>query len=154
MVLTLRASHLPHHADQVSLPGGRIEAGETAEAAALREAREEVGLDPAIVQLVGSLTPVHIPVSGFTLNVVVGVARESPRFAPEPGEVAAVLEVPLADLMNPACLQRSIWARDGRELDVPFFEVAGHRVWGATAMALCEFLALVGYEADPWVSAE
>jgi 8-oxo-dGTP pyrophosphatase MutT (NUDIX family) len=150
IVLTLRASHLPHHADQVSLPGGRIEPGETIEAAALREAHEEIGLSPDVVRTIGVLTPVHIPVSGFTLNVVAGVAVAPLVFHPDPREVAAVLEAPLDELMNPACLRRSTLTREGRELDVPYFDVAGHHVWGATAMALCELLALAGYDADPW----
>jgi 8-oxo-dGTP pyrophosphatase MutT (NUDIX family) len=150
VVLTLRASHLPHHADQVSLPGGRVEPDETPEAAALREAYEEIGVSPEAVRIVGALTPVHIPVSGFTLHVVVGVAMEPPVFRPEPAEVAQVLEVPLDALTDPACLKRSTWTRDGRALDVPYFDVLGHHVWGATAMALCEFLSLYGYEADPW----
>jgi 8-oxo-dGTP pyrophosphatase MutT (NUDIX family) len=150
VVLTLRASHLPHHADQVSLPGGRLELGETYAAAALREAHEEIGLEPEGVRTLGTLTPVHIPVSGFTLHVVVAIADREPVFRPEPGEVAEVLETPLADLMSPGCLRRETWTRDGRDLDVPFFAVAGHRVWGATAMALCELLSLLGYDADPW----
>ena len=65
VLLTVRGAGLPHHADQVSLPGGRLEPGETPEAAALREATEEIGLDPADVGIAGPLTPVHIPVSGL-----------------------------------------------------------------------------------------
>jgi 8-oxo-dGTP pyrophosphatase MutT (NUDIX family) len=150
VVLTLRASHLPHHADQVSLPGGRIEPGETPQTAALREAHEEIGVRPEDVRTLGTLTPVHIPVSGYTLHIVVGIAMGPLVFRPDPGEVAQVLEAPLDDLMNPSCLRRAIWTREGRELDVPYFEVAGHHVWGATAMALCELMALAGYDADPW----
>lgn len=150
VVLTLRASHLPHHADQVSLPGGRIEAGESPEAAALREAHEEIGLDRAAVRTLGELTPVHIPVSGYTLHVIVGVTAPAPVFTPDAGEVADVIEAPLADLMSPSCLRREHWRREGRDLDVPFFAVAGHRVWGATAMALCELLSVLGHDADPW----
>jgi 8-oxo-dGTP pyrophosphatase MutT (NUDIX family) len=150
VVLTRRAPHLPHHADQVSLPGGRIEPDESPERAALREAHEEIGVPPAIVRVVGLLTPVHIPVSGFTLHVVVGVATEAPVFLPDPGEVAAVIEVPIDVLADPGILKRSTWTREGRELDVPYFDVQGHYVWGATAMALGEFLALVGHDVDPW----
>jgi 8-oxo-dGTP pyrophosphatase MutT (NUDIX family) len=150
VVLTLRASHLAYHADQVSLPGGRMEPDETPEAAALREAHEEIGVSPSTVHIVGRLTPVFIPVSGFTLHVVVGITNEPPAFRLDPGEVAQVLEVPLDDLMNPERLKRGLWIREGRELDVPYFEVGELKVWGATAMALGEFLSLCGYDADPW----
>jgi 8-oxo-dGTP pyrophosphatase MutT (NUDIX family) len=150
VVLTLRASHLPYHADQVSLPGGRIEPDETPEAAALREAHEEIGVTPESVRIIGRLSAVFIPVSGFTLHVVVGMALAPPVFTPHAGEVARVLEVPLDDLMDPGCLKRDLWLREGRELDVPYFEIGDLKVWGATAMALGEFLSLCGYDADPW----
>lgn len=154
LVLTLRASHLPHHADQVSLPGGRMEPDETIEAAALREAQEEIGLDPAVVCVLGRLTPMFIPVSGFTLHVVVGSTPAPPTLSPEPGEVAAVLDVSLDDLRDPSRIETAVWTRDGREIQVPYFVTAnGHQVWGATAMALAELLALAGYDVDPWPSA-
>jgi 8-oxo-dGTP pyrophosphatase MutT (NUDIX family) len=150
VVLTLRASHLPHHADQVSLPGGRIEPDESAETAALREAHEEIGVPPAIVRVAGQLTPISIPVSGFSLNVVVGIALETPAFVPAIGEVAQVLEVPLDELADPERIRCMESQRDGQIYDVPYFEVGGLRVWGATAMVLCEFLALIGHDLDPW----
>jgi 8-oxo-dGTP pyrophosphatase MutT (NUDIX family) len=142
LVLTLRAPDLLYHADQVSLPGGAMEPGESPEAAALREAYEEIGVPREIVGIAGRLTPLHIPVSGFTLHPVVGIARETPAFVPAPGEVARVLEVPLDELCDPARLKSTTWVREGREYDVPYFDVMGQRVWGATAMVLSEFLWL------------
>ena len=80
VLLTVRSSQLPSHAGQVSMPGGAVEVGESLEQAALREASEETGVDPAAVRVLGRLTPLHIPVSGFVLNTVVGVADARPDF--------------------------------------------------------------------------
>jgi 8-oxo-dGTP pyrophosphatase MutT (NUDIX family) len=146
VVLTVRGAGLPHHADQISLPGGRPAAGETPETTALREALEEIGVEPAAVEILGRLTPVHIPVSGFTVQAIVGVAASRPAFVPAPGEVAEVLEVPLAVLGDPANLRVGRRARAGVEIDAPYFAVGDHQVWGATAMILGELLALAGWE--------
>jgi 8-oxo-dGTP pyrophosphatase MutT (NUDIX family) len=146
VVLTVRAAGLPHHADQISLPGGRPAAGETPEATALREAAEEIGVDPAAIAILGRLTPVHIPVSGFTVQAIVGLAAERPAFVPAPGEVAAILEVPLASLADPARLRVARRARAGVEIDAPYFAVGDHQVWGATAMILAELLTLAGHD--------
>ena len=78
LALTVRGSGLRNHTGQVSLPGGRVDDGETIEAAALREANEEIGIDPAAVELLGRLTPLHIPVSGFLLHPVVGFTSMRP----------------------------------------------------------------------------
>ena len=144
VVLTVRGSGLPHHPDQVSLPGGRVEPGETPEATALREAAEEIGLDAGGVLIAGRLTPVHIPVSGFTVEAIVGIAAGSPAFVAEPGEVAEVLEVPLARLADPAALRVGRRVRGGVEIDAPYFVVGDHQVWGATAMILGELLEVLG----------
>ena len=146
LVLTVRAAGLPHHADQISLPGGRPAAGETPEATALREAAEEVGVDAAAITILGRLTPVHIPVSGFTVQAIVGLVAERPAFVPAPGEVAAILEVPLATLGDPARFGVARRARAGVEIDAPYFAVGEHQVWGATAMILAELLVLAGYD--------
>jgi 8-oxo-dGTP pyrophosphatase MutT (NUDIX family) len=125
----------------VSLPGGGLDAGESVEEAAIREAAEEVGLVPSMVEVVGRLTPLHIPVSGFLLHPVVGVADARPPFQPAAYEVARLLEVPLARLYEPDVVEWEV--RDGAtsEVEVPYFALDGEKVWGATAMVLAELLA-------------
>jgi 8-oxo-dGTP pyrophosphatase MutT (NUDIX family) len=145
--LTVRGSALRKHTGQVSLPGGSVDDGESIEAAALREAAEEIGTTPAAVHLLGRLTPLHIPVSGFLLHPVVGVALDRPVFRPAPWEVARLLEVPLDRLQDPAIINRETRTRqrdDGSvTVDVPYFAIDGEKVWGATAMVLAEFLEVL-----------
>jgi 8-oxo-dGTP pyrophosphatase MutT (NUDIX family) len=147
VLLTVRGGGLRHHTGQVSLPGGAVDAGESLEAAAVREAEEEVGVEAGDVEVAGRLTPLHIPVSGFLLHPVVGVMGYRPTFAPAAHEVARILEVALADLADPAVLRREQWLRErsGRTVpvEVPYFHLQGEKVWGATAMILAEFLAVV-----------
>lgn len=150
ILLTVRASHLPSHAGQVSLPGGAVEPGETIEAAALREAQEEVGLDPAPVRVLGRLTPLHIPVSGFMLHPVVGVTDAQPALQPADCEVERLLIVNLDELLDPArCLSRRVYREDRGEVEIPYIDVHGAELWGATAMILSEFLWLVAPDPPP-----
>lgn len=147
LALTVRASHLPQHPGQVSLPGGAVEPGESVEAAALREAREEIALGSQDVRLIGRLSPLHIPVSGFVLYPVVGAIDARPVWQPDATEVARVLDVPLALLADPATVRLRLRLHEGREYEVPYFAVDGEQVWGATAMVLAEFLTVVGADA-------
>jgi 8-oxo-dGTP pyrophosphatase MutT (NUDIX family) len=146
VLLTLRASALRHHTGQVSLPGGRVDPGETLEQAALREAFEEVGIGPTGIEILGRLTPLHIPVSHHLLHPVVGLAASPPTFRVAAAEVERVIEAPLTHLRAPGTVQ---WEQRVRErpplvlMDVPYFDVDGARVWGATAMVLAEFLAVL-----------
>ena len=144
--LTLRGAALRQHTGQVSLPGGRIDPGETPEHAAVREAYEEIGLMPDAVDLLGTLTPLPIPVSGHLLHPVVGYAAVRPQFIIAEHEVARLIEVPLIQL-QPALVR---WERRARShpplepMDVPYFQIDDMQVWGATAMVLAEFIAIVG----------
>jgi 8-oxo-dGTP pyrophosphatase MutT (NUDIX family) len=145
IVLTVRAHTLDRHGGQVSMPGGVIERGETAEDAALREAQEEIGLDRREVRLLGALTPIDIQISGFRLQPIVAAADRPVAFRSAPDEVDRVIEVPVDDLLD---AQRFIWrslARDGVSLEFPAFPLDDAEIWGATAMVLAEFLVLLGW---------
>ena len=141
--LTVRASGLAHHPGQISLPGGASDPGETLAATALREAQEEISVDPASVRILGELTPVHVLVSGFTLHPVVGVTHTRPQFLPASGEVQEILEVSLAHLRDASHIRRGTRVREGVAVEYPYFDLLGHQVWGATAMVLGEFICLI-----------
>ena len=143
LVLTVRAGTLERHGGQVSLPGGVVESGETFEQAALREAHEEIGLESAGVRTLGALTPIDIHISGFRLHPIVAAASMRPTLKPADREVARILEVPLDRLMDPASVAWRTMIRDNRSIAVPVFLADGVEIWGATAMVLAEFLALL-----------
>ena len=146
LVLTVRQPSLRAHSGQVSLPGGALEPGETPEDAARREAHEEIGVDPGAVDVLGRLTPLYVPPSGFSVWPVVAALGARPAFRPHEAEVAALVEAPVALFSDPAARRRSPRALHGNPdaavFDVPFFDVGGHEVWGATAMMLAEFAAV------------
>jgi 8-oxo-dGTP pyrophosphatase MutT (NUDIX family) len=145
ILLTVRADTLGRHGGQVSLPGGVVDAGETFEQAALREAHEEVGLSTNLVRVLGALTPLDIPVSGFRLHPIVGVTERRPQLTPAAREVARILEPSIDSLMAPDCVVHTRRARDGVAMTVPGFHLEGVEIWGATAMVLAEFLSLLGW---------
>ena len=146
IILTVRADTLGRHGGQVSLPGGVIDAGETVEQAALREAHEEVALPPDAVRVLGRLTPLDIPVSGFRLHPVVAVADAPQTLTPSDREVARILIVAIDALKDPAAFVARDAERDGVRFVIPGFHVAGVEIWGATAMVLAEFLVLLGWD--------
>ena len=143
IALTVRASGLARHAGQISLPGGEADPGETLAETALREASEEIGIDPSAVRVLGELTPVHVLVSGFTLHPVVGVTDARPDFIASPDEVEEVIEVSLDDLRDASRIRKGTRIREGMAVEFPYFDLAGHQVWGATAMVLGEFVCLL-----------
>jgi 8-oxo-dGTP pyrophosphatase MutT (NUDIX family) len=145
--LTVRGSTLRHHTGQVSLPGGRLDhPGETIEDAALREAGEETGIRSGDVEILGRLTPIPIAVSGHLLHPVVGAAAARPDFTLAADEVDRLIELPVTRLLEPDAVGWDERLRDqvpGGLQKIPYFDIAGERVWGATAMALAEFAALL-----------
>jgi len=145
VLLTQRADHLNDHAGQVSFPGGRQEPYDAdATATALREAQEEVALDPARVEILGSL-PDYLTGTGFRVTPVVGLVHPPFTVEADTLEVAEIFEVPLSFLMDPACHEVRVFRWEGGErrffaMPYPRAESEGHHfIWGATAGMLRNF---------------
>ena len=135
LVLTRRAWHLRSHTGEVSFPGGRFEDGDRdLQATALRETQEEIGLDPSAVEIVGELDRLVTVSSPAMIVPFVGVIEGKPAMVASPDEVDGIIEVSVAELLDPAIYRCEVWSRgDGTELEITFFELEGDTLWGATA---------------------
>lgn len=142
--LTIRRDDLPHHPGQISLPGGALDTGEDPVAGALREAEEEIGVPSSRVRIVGALSPLWVIVSNFVVHPYIGMIDARPDFRTEPREVAALIEAPVRAVRDPARVGTEDRVRDGLRVRYPYFDIDGHHIWGATAMMLGEFVAVLG----------
>lgn len=150
VLLQRRAATLGHHPGQVSFPGGGLEPGETPEQAAVREAVEETGLDPAGVEVLGTLADLALPVSNHRVTPVPAWwARPSAVVAVDHAETVDVFRVPVADLLDPANRAVVVHRRAGSTVRTPAFEVSGVLVWGFTALVLDGLFDAVGWT-RPW----
>jgi 8-oxo-dGTP pyrophosphatase MutT (NUDIX family) len=160
VVLTRRARHLSSHRGEIALPGGRSDHEETPIATALREAHEEVGLDPALVSPLGWLSPIVTFASGSAIWPVVGLLEGRPELEIDPGEVERVFTVTLADLVADGAFLEERWKRrvgrpgtdDEGFFPIYFFRVPDDVIWGATARVLTELLCVV--TGSKWPDAE
>lgn len=143
LLLTRRTDRVLHHRGQISFPGGEQHPGESLEATALRETQEELGLDLASVKVLGKLTPLYVPASNFCIYPTVAFLPGTPEFQPQPDEVADILEIPLEHLADARNARDETWDIGGRTAVVPYYEFESHKIWGATAMILAEFLAVL-----------
>jgi 8-oxo-dGTP pyrophosphatase MutT (NUDIX family) len=123
------------------LPGGRYDDGDgDLQQTALREAWEELAIPSSEVTMWTSLTPVWIPVSNYQITPWVGWSDTRPAFKPAPTEVAELIEAPLAELLRPDMIHTETWELRGQRMQVPFFALGTHKVWGATSMILAELV--------------
>ncbi|MDH7512045.1 MAG: CoA pyrophosphatase [Clostridiales bacterium] len=143
LVLTRRTSAVAHHQAQISFPGGRMDKGESAVEAAIREAHEELQIMPDSIRILGELTPLYVPPSNYCIYPVVAAVVERPDFRPSPIEVSEIIEVPVEHLLDSINVRQETWPLRGIDVSVPFYFFKGHKIWGATAMILAELVDLI-----------
>jgi 8-oxo-dGTP pyrophosphatase MutT (NUDIX family) len=152
VLLTVRSGHLRSHRGEVAFPGGRLEPGETNQEAALREAYEEVGLDPSLATVIGHLSSLPTVSSNTLMTPVVATLAGRPSTRAAPAEVSRVFDVSLAELLEDRVFHEEWWAvpgrpgadgRPGGEFPVWFFSAGGEIIWGATARVLTELICLI-----------
>lgn len=139
VLFTRRTAHLRHHSGQIAFPGGRVEERDRSiEETALRETREEIGLDPLRVQVIGRLDDLHARVSGFRITPVVGVVQHPVELVPDADEVDEIFEVPLEFLLDPVNHAYETRQTDRGTRRVNVIQFGRHRIWGATASMVVE----------------
>ena len=141
--LTKRSNEMEHHKGQISLPGGTQEENEELTHTALRETQEEIGINKTSISIIGSMTPLFVPVTGFMIYPFIGYSINKLDPKPDPVEVETIFSVNIFDLLNKdnrTAEQRNI---RGYNVKVPYFKLNDYQVWGATAMILSEFKDLI-----------
>lgn len=143
ILFTERPDHLEKHAGEISFPGGKVESSDPSPRhTALRESHEEVGIDPAEVEILGALPPVGTFVTSFRIQPFVGLLSDEARPVPNPDEVAAILTIGIEELTKGYAMRRLV--RRGVPIRTPTFEVERHLIWGATARILTDLLRRIG----------
>ncbi|MXO64231.1 CoA pyrophosphatase [Altericroceibacterium endophyticum] len=145
VLLTHRPSTMRQHAGQVAFPGGKLETGEDAIDAALREAEEELGIDPAQVRLIGA-TDRYVTGTGFDVTPVLGIIPQDLPIHPHPQEVADWFEAPLRFLLDPANHEKKQAHLGGRMREYIEINWQGHRIWGVTAAMIANLSRRLAWE--------
>ena len=145
VILTRRSAMMKHHTHEVSFPGGNQEPeDQDLWATAIREAHEEIGLNPELPRFVGTLDSFVTVGSNSLVTPFVGILDTVPALEANPIEVEEIIDVPLAELLSPDIYREEIWQwQDGKSRPVFFFELIGDTVWGATASMLRQFLLVL-----------
>ena len=143
-VFMQRPDYVGVHGGQISFPGGKKEqTDENVIQTALREAKEETGVDPSGISIIGTLTPLFIPVSNMMVTPVVGWIDHKPVFNHEPEEVVFLIDADLKRLLDPSIVKTKPFEIRGESIDVRYFDYDGNVIWGATAMIVHELLIIL-----------
>jgi 8-oxo-dGTP pyrophosphatase MutT (NUDIX family) len=143
-VLMQRHDYAGVHGGQISFPGGKKEpSDEDVIQTAIREANEETGVDPSGISVIGTLTPLFIPVSNMIVTPVIGWIEETPVFNHKPEEVVFLIDADIKRLLDPSIIKTKQFEIRGELLDIKYFDYSGHVIWGATAMILYELLTII-----------
>lgn len=141
LVFAKKTEDVPHHKGQFSFPGGVVQHSDgSVVETALREAREEIGLEPAAVEVFGLFDDIPTTVSNFVITPVLGLAIGAPVFRPDGREIERVIEIPLAHLLQPDAFRVEQWEREGVSRPVVFVTYGDDVVWGTTGRILRELL--------------
>ena len=143
--LTKRTDELKHHKGQISFPGGTQEGNEKLIDTALRETQEEIGINKTSISIIGTITPLFVPVTGFMIYPFIGYSLNKLNPKPDPVEVATIFSVNISDLLNKENRTTEIRNIRGYDLQVPYFKLNDYQVWGATSMILSEFRDLIKF---------
>lgn len=132
------------HSGQISFPGGKYELiDKNIIDTALRESQEEIGINPNLVDIFGKLSPLHIPISNFIVNPIIGMYKTTPIFKIDPKEVKKIIEIKLKDLINPKNCTTKEFKYGDLSFSAPIYNPDNTIIWGATAMMLSEFIEII-----------
>ncbi len=144
IVFIKRTEYSGAHSGQISLPGGKIEkTDKDFEFAALRETSEELGVPMEDIKIVGKLSLLHIPVSGFEVHPYIGILNTKPEWKTDANEVSYLIETPISNIIKPDAVKIELWNLRGAATEIPFYYINGEKIWGATAMMVSEFLEIL-----------
>ena len=143
--LTKRTDELKHHKGQISFPGGTQEGNEKLIDTALRETQEEIGINKTSISIIGTITPLFVPVTGFMIYPFIGYSLNKLNPKPDPVEVATIFSVNISDLLNKENQTTEKRNIRGYDVQVPYFKLNDYQVWGATSMILSEFRDLIKF---------
>jgi len=141
--LIKRPMHERNHPGQIALPGGAKEEDEKLNYTAIREAFEEVGIKTESVDIIGKLTPLPVPVSGYLIYPFIGILKKEPKWILNEDEVDELIITKVSELVNTDNYYSETWELHGNKVEVPHFRINDHVIWGATASVLSEFIDLI-----------